>query len=134
MNLLFWLFELNYSIARFTHNPRQAADTALFPFSLFLISPLVGVLLIFEIDILPFESPNANVLTLAPIVGLLIFLTYIFLVKKLDFKKRARERDGITSKYSVLRKIFNSFLMLFIAMSGIWIPITFDLLTGRLPK
>jgi len=134
MNLLFRVYELNYIVARFTGNPRQAADSALYPFSLLFISPIVGTSILFEVKMLPFESHNANVFFLAPFAALIIFLTHVFIVKKHDFKKRARDRDGITSKYSLLIKILSSLLIILIAMSGIWLPITSHILTENLIK
>lgn len=130
MNVLYQLYELSYSVARLINKPRGAADTALYPFSVFLISPLVGILLIFNINILPFkeDSMGMNKLVLAPFIGLLIFLIHILVVKKFDFKKKTRERDRIIVSYPIVRKIVNVLLFFILALSGIWIPVLYDIL------
>lgn len=132
MNFLFRLFQLPYSVARLVNNPRDAADNALYVYTIFFISPVMGVLMIFDINILPLKDNDlGNKLLLTPFTGIIILLVHFLIVKKFEFKKKARLSDAAVKAQSVPRKIANVFLMFFIVFSAIWIPIGYDLLTGR---
>ena len=119
---MYWIFELCYSLFRISRVPVEAERLASIPFGVIVFLPLISLLVVFGINILPFESTTGNTFLLVAYLVLPMLSGHYIVVKPLGYGKRARARDAIVANYSWGRRILNFFLFFVLFWSFVWVP------------